>query len=128
MSQVHKVINLKEPFKIFGLTIKQAIALAIGALMGFFIASKLPGDWKIGNLPAGLFVFIGFVSLGGALGFMTELKPMAWWRNNFIYRLGLAPLVYIPRPEPGQIYPDPTIIDKKDQEEFYVESEGIPRS
>jgi len=128
MSQVHKVINLREPFKIFGLTIKQAFFLAVGGLLGFFVASHMPGDWKLGNLPAGLFAFIILCSLGGVLGFMTDVKPIAWWRNNFVYRLGLAPKIYIPRPEQAQIYPDPTIIEKRDQEEFYIGKEGAPRS
>ena len=128
MSQVHKVINLRTPLKIFGLTIKQLISLVIGGLLGFLAATKLPGDWKIGNLPVGLFAFVGIISLGGALGFMTELKPIAWWRNNFIYRLGLAPRIYIPRPEPGAIYPDPTIIEKREAEEFYIGKENVPES
>lgn len=123
MSQVHKVINLKTPLKIFGLTIKQLIALAFGGILGFIVASKCPGDWKVGNLPIGLFAFVIIISLGGALGFMTELKPFAWWKNSILFTLGLQPRIIVPRPEEGQIYPDPTIIEKRVAEEFYIEQD-----
>lgn len=54
MSQVHKVINLKTPLKVFGFTIKQLILMALGIILGFLLASKLPSNWKVGHLPAGL--------------------------------------------------------------------------
>lgn len=128
MSQVHKVINLKTPLRVFGLTIKQLIFTVIGVVAGFFFATKCPGDWKVGNLPAGLFAFIGSVSLGAAAGFMTEIKPIAWWKNSFGYKLGLFNRVYIPRPMEGQIYPDPTIIERQIAEEYYVESDTREKS
>lgn len=123
MSQVHKVINLKTPLKVFGLTLKQLFFTVIGVVLGFFFATKCPGDWKVGNLPAGLFAFIGSVSVGAAAGFMTELKPMCWWKNSFGYRLGLLNRIYIPKPSEAPLYPDPTIIEKQVSEEYYVESD-----
>lgn len=50
MSQVHKVINLKTPLKVFGFTVKQIILLALGVILGFLLASKMPHDWKVGHL------------------------------------------------------------------------------
>jgi hypothetical protein len=35
----------------------------------------------------------------------------------------MAPTIFMPRPEEGAIYPDPTIIEaKKSSDEFYVEA------
>ncbi|MBI1269669.1 hypothetical protein GC174_04470 [bacterium] len=123
MSQVHKVINLKTPLKVFGFTVKQIILLALGVILGFLLASKLPHDWKVGHLPAGLFAFVGVVGVSCALSFMTEVKPMPWWRNAFLYRLKLVPDVFIPKPEDAPLYPDPTIIEKSVGEEFYIDSD-----
>ena len=128
MSQVHKVINLKTPLKVFGFTIKQIILLALGVILGFLLASKMPSSWKVGHLPAGLFAFVGIVGVAGALSFMTEVKPMGWWRNAFLYRLKLVPTTFIPKPEKPVIYPDPTIIEKSVAEEFYIESDTASKS
>lgn len=123
MSQVHKVINLKTPLKVFGFTIKQLILMALGIILGFLLASKMPANWKVGHLPAGLFAFVGTVGVACALSFMTEVKPMPWWKNAFLYKLKLVPTVFIPKPEEPVIYPDPTIQEKKLVEEFYIESD-----
>ena len=129
MSQVHKVINLKTPIKIFGgYTIKQILLLAVGLAIGIFLATKTPSNWKVAHLPAGLFVFVVTIGIAGALSFFTEVKPLPWWRNLFLYRLGFSPKVYIPKPEVPPIYPDPTIIEKVVQDEFYIESDSKPRS
>lgn len=126
MSQVHRVINLKEPFKLFGMTIKQIGWLALGVLIAFAVGSRIPGDWKIGNIPAGIVLGILVVGLAIVAGGFTELKPLVWWRNMLFYRLGLLPTLFIPKAETGQIYPDPTIIERAGAEEFYVERELRP--
>jgi hypothetical protein len=126
MSQVHRVINLREPFKIFSMTLHQLGFLALGILIAFALGSRVPGDWKFGNIPAGLVFGIGIVGLAIVAGGFTELKPMVWWRNMLFYRLGLLPRLYIPKSETGQIYPDPTIMERSDAEEFYVERERRP--
>ncbi|MDZ4834160.1 MAG: hypothetical protein SGJ27_10325 [Candidatus Melainabacteria bacterium] len=128
MSQVHRVINLREPFKIFSMTLHQIGFLAVGILIAFALGSRVPGDWKLGNIPAGLVLGIFVVCLAIVAGGFTELKPMVWWRNMLSYRLGLVPRLYIPKSEAGQIYPDPTIIERSDAEEFYVERETRPQN
>ena len=126
MSQVHKVINLKEPFRFFGMTLVQIGWLALGVLVAFSLCSRVPGDWKVNGIPAGIIFGIVIVSLSIVIGGFTELKPMIWWRNNFLYRLGLMPTLFVPRPEEGQIYPDPTIIERSDAEEFYIGRQNRP--
>jgi hypothetical protein len=128
MSQIHKVINLKQSFKIFDQTPVQLILLA-GSLVGaLIIMNTLPKDCKIvlpggQSLPGGLFAFIGMIGLGIVLGRMSELKPWIWWKNVFLYRLKLEPVVWLPKPEPAPVYPDPTIIEaKKKVDEYYVEA------
>lgn len=129
MSQVHKVINLKTPIKIFGgYTIKQVLLIAVGLALGIFLATKTPQTWKVAHLPAGLFVFVCTIGVACALSFFTEVKPLPWWKNMFLYRLGFVPSVYIPKPEEPAIYPDPTIIEKVVQDEFYIESDTSGRS
>lgn len=126
MSQVHRVINLREPFKIFGMTLNQMGFIVLGALIGFFVASKLPGNIKLANVPIGFWAFIFIICLSIVAGSFSMLKPMAWWRNMLFYRLGILPRLYIPKSEVGQVYPDSTIIERQDAEEFYVEREKRP--
>jgi hypothetical protein len=126
MSQVHRVINLREPFKLFGMTLHQIGWLAMGVILAFAVGSRVPGDWKLGNVPAGIVLGICIVGVAIVAGGFTELKPMVWWRNMFMYRLGLCPKLYIPKAEFGQVYPDPTITERSDAEEFYVERELRP--
>lgn len=126
MSQVHRVINLREPFKIFGMTLHQIFFIAIGVIVAFALGSRIPGDVKIGNLPAGFILGVIVVCLSIVAGSFSQLKPMIWWRNMLFYRLGILPSLYIPKSEPGQLYPDSTIIERQDAEEFYVEREKRP--
>jgi hypothetical protein len=52
---------------------------------------------------------------------MLELRPRAWWKNQFLYRLRLVPTTFLPHPEQGKVYPDPTIIEAaKKQDQYYV--------
>lgn len=120
MSQVHRVINLREPFKLFGMTIRQIGWLAIGIVLAFAVASRIPGEIKIANIPAGFWVGLAVVCMSIVVGSFTDLKPLVWWRNMIAYRLGLLPTLFIPKAEDAPLYPDPTIIERSDAEEFYV--------
>lgn len=122
MAQQHQVINLRQPVKLFGFTIKQLFFLAIGVGMGFFAISKVPGDWKIGNLPVSLFAFIFCVSIAIVAGFFTDLKPMAWWRNSLLYKVGLRPTTYLPKPEERIPYPDESIEEDSPEDEYFIGS------
>ncbi len=124
MAQSYQVINLKQPVKLFGFTIRQLIFLAIGIGLGFLSISKVPGDWKIGNLPVALFAFIFCVSISIVAGFFTDLKPMAWWRNSILYRLGLKSTTYMPRPEARIPYPSSDIEDEYSPEDDYFIGSG----
>lgn len=121
MSRVHRVINLKEPFRIFGMTLGQIGIAAIGLILAFIIGTKIPSDWKVGNIPAGFVAGLTVFCVSLVAGRMTELKPMVWWRNSLMLGLGLVPRTYIPKPKEAQIYPDPTIIEAGQAEEFYIE-------
>lgn len=122
MSQVHKVINLREPFRLFQMTLGQIGLAALGLLLAFFFGSKVPHDWKLHNIPAGFVVGLIIFCVSLVLGRMTELKPIIWWRNNFLYGLGMVPKLYLPKPEELPcLYPDPTIEEKTTHEEYYIE-------
>jgi len=123
MSQVHKVIILNKPLKIFDFTPLQLILLLVSTVVALIVGSKMPGNWKINGLPVGFLV--GMVIFCGALVVvkMSEVKPWIWWKNLLVYRLRMAPTIFMPRPEEEAIYPDPTIIEaKKSSDEFYVEA------
>lgn len=125
MSQIHKVILLNKPLKIFDFTPFQLILMFFSIVLAFVVGSNIPQNMKVGNLPAGFLA--GMLILCGSIVVvkMSEVKPWAWWRNLILYRLNMVPTVFLPRPEPGQLYPDPTIIDvKKRSEEYYVESDS----
>ncbi len=121
MSLVHRVILLNKPLKIRGMTVSQWLMLAGFAIVGFCVFSLTPKEWKIplpqGSMPTGmaLGLLIGCVGLG--VGLMLQSKPIAWWRNRIVYGLKIAPCVYLPRPEPGRIYPDPTVVDSDRKED-----------
>lgn len=123
MSLVHKVIILNKPLKIRGFTVWQWILLAVSVAVAFIFGAKVPHDWKLGNLPLGFIV--GLLIVCGAMVFVgaSEMKPLAWWRNLFLYRLGLAPRVFFPHvEEQGHPYPDPDIIDQpRASEDNYIE-------
>ncbi len=124
MSLVHKVIILNKPLKIRGFTFPQWAILAVSVGVGFFLAFKVPQDWKLGNLPVGVFVWVLIV--GGAMVGVNaaEFKPAAWWRNLFFYKIfNSLPRAYYPHiEEQTQIYPDPDVIDPiKREDEGYIE-------
>jgi len=126
MSQIHKVILLNKPLKIFDFTPFQLILMFCATITAFIVASNIPQSYKLPNgLPVGFVV--GMLIFCGAIVVvkMSEVKPWAWWRNLVLYRLNMVPTVFLPRPEPGQLYPDPTIIDaKRRADEYYVESDS----
>lgn len=124
MSQVHKVIILNKPLKIFDFTPIQLIMHVIAIISGLLLASNMPKDWKFNNVPAGVFVFVAVVGASIVLGKMSEVKPWAWWKNMLLYRLGLVPNLFVPKPEPAPLYPDPNIIEsKRKTEQYYVEAQ-----
>lgn len=128
MSVIQRVIVLNKPFKIRGYTILQWIILSGSLAIAFLIGSKVPHEWKVGNLPAGFLV--GMVVVCAAIVFVSasQMKPFAWWRNKALYGLGMAPRVYLPNREEGQVYPDPTIKDIiKREDQPYVTIERDDR-
>lgn len=126
MSLVHKVIILNKPMKIRGFTIGQWVILAVALALAFLLAFKVPQDWKLGNLPLGVFVWV-FIVGGAMVGVnAAEFKPFAWWRNLFLYKVfNSVPRSYYPHIEDENfIYPDPDVIDPaKREEEGYIELE-----
>ncbi|HEY9732652.1 MAG TPA: hypothetical protein V6C89_12110 [Drouetiella sp.] len=124
MSQVHKVIILNKPLKIFDFTPIQLIMHVIAIITALLMATNMPKEWKFNNVPAGVFVFVAIVGASIVLGKMSEVKPWSWWKNMVLYRLGLVPNLFVPKPEPAPLYPDPNIIDsKKKTEQYYVEAQ-----
>lgn len=124
MSLVHKVIILNKPLKIRGFSFGQWAILAIAVSLGFFLAFKCPTDWKLGNLPLGVFVWVAIVGLAMVGVNAAEFKPMAWWRNLLLYKiLGTVPKAYYPHVEEENfIYPDPDVIDiQRREDEGYIE-------
>lgn len=123
MSRVHRVIILNKPFKIWDFTIRQLFMLVISVCISLYILSAIPQNVKIGNLPANILGAIVFFCICLPCVKFTDLKPMGWWRNLLLYKLRLVPTQFIPRPEQGRIYPDPTIIEpRKKSDDFYIGS------
>jgi hypothetical protein len=122
VSVVQKVIILNKPLKIFEFTPVQLVLLVISTITALIVGGKIPGTWKVGNLPAGFLA--GLLIVCAAIVFVkaTEIKPMQWWRNLLFYRLKLTPSRFVPHPEPAIPYPDTTIIDapKKMTSEFFI--------
>jgi hypothetical protein len=122
VSVVQKVIILNKPLKVFEFTPVQLVLLVVSTILALIVGGKIPGTWKIGNLPAGF--LIGLLIVCAAIVFVkaTEIKPMQWWRNLLFYRLKLTPTRFVPHPEPANVYPDTTIIDgpKKVTSEFFI--------
>jgi len=122
VSVVQKVIILNKPLKVFEFTPIQLVLLVLSTVTALIVGNKIPGNWKIGNLPAGF--LIGLLIVCAAIVFVkaTEIKPMQWWRNLIFYRLKLTPSRFVPHPEPANVYPDTTIIDgpKKMTSEFFI--------
>jgi hypothetical protein len=123
MSVVQRVIVLNKPFKIRGYTIPQWLVLGLASVVALFVATKVvPNDWKINGAPAGVFAFVIVLGAGIAYVSATQMKPVAWWRNKFLYGLKVVPDVYLPKREEAQVYPDPTIIEpRKREDQNYIE-------
>ena len=124
MSVVQRVIILNKPFKIRGFTIWQWILLGSSLGVAFLIGTKIPHDWKLGNLPLGFIV--GMLIFCTAMVFVgaSQMKPFVWWRNKFLYTFGFVPVLYLPQREEGQEYPDSSIkepIKREDQSYVAVE-------
>ncbi len=121
MSQVHKVIILNQPLKIRGYSISQWLLLVLGLITAFILGSNVPGNWKIGNLPAGFLVGLSVFCLVIVFVFAFEIKPYLWWRNLILYRLNLLPRVFRPSIEPSQTYPEPVTNEPTNRpDEYYV--------
>lgn len=124
MSQIQKVIILNKPLKIFEFTPFQLVLMALSCFFALLCGNKIPGDWKIGNLPAGFLVGLLIVCAAIVFVKMTEIKPMLWWRNLLAYRLNLVASTWLPHPEEAPLYPDATIIDAPDRkklaQEFFI--------
>ena len=121
MSRIHRVVRLNKPLKIGGHTPFQWVLMVVAVAIALIVGSKMPGDWKIGNLPAGFLV--GLLIFCGALVYiqMSQMKPFAWWRNIVLYRLRLVPVKFLPRTFPGIEYPDSSIQDDdRKVDEYYV--------
>lgn len=122
MSQIHKVIILNKPLKIRGFTPIQWILLVVALGSAFLVGTKIPQSWKIGNLPAGFIVGL-LIFCGAMVGVnASEMKPMRWWLNLFLYRLELVPKTYISHLEECEEYPDPSIEEEpKYSDEGYLD-------
>ncbi len=123
MSQMHKVIILNKPLKVFDFTIIQLGMMFFAVLLSFAAATQVPKDVKVNGMPGGAVLFIVLICAAIALVKMSEIKPWGWWRNMLVYRMKMVPTVWMPHPEVAPIYPDPTIIEvKKKSEENFVEA------
>ena len=123
MSQMHKVIILNKPLKVFDFTIIQLGMMFFAVLFAFFAATQVPKDVKVNGMPGSAVLFIVLICADIALVKMSEIKPWGWWINMVAYRAKLIPSVWMPHPEVAPIYPDPTIIEaKKASENNYVEA------
>ena len=122
MAQVHRVILLNKPLKIWGNTIMQWVMLALALAVSFMAFSSIPQQWKIGNLPTGILVGISLFMLSIVFIHAPQVKPSVWWKNKILYSLGKMPTKFFPRPEPAQEYPDSSIIEPlKQQDRYYVQ-------
>jgi hypothetical protein len=123
MSQMHKVIILNKPLKVFDFTIIQLGMMFFAVLFAFAAATQVPKEVKVNGMPGGAVVFIVLICAAIALVKMSEIKPWAWWKNMLVYRFKMVPTVWLPHPEIAPIYPDPTIIEaKKREDNNYVEA------
>ncbi len=123
MSRVHKVIVLNKPFKLWDFTVRQLLMRVVSICISLYILSSVPQQWKVGNLPANILLAIVFFCVCLPAVKFTDLKPINWWRNLLLYKLRIVPTTFIPRPEPGRIYPDPTIQEpRKKSDDFYIGS------
>lgn len=98
--------------------------LVVSICISLYILSNVPQGLKVGNLPANILCAIVFFCVCLPAVKFTDLKPVAWWRNVLIYKLKLAPSTFIPKPEAGRIYPDPTIQEPKKKSDAYYIGNG----
>jgi len=91
--------------------------MVIAAAGCFIIGTQVPKEWKLANIPVGFWVGISIFS--GVLVFIhaSQMKPFTWWKNVVLYRLKMVPTVYMPRYQPGRVYPDPTIQEIRKRED-----------
>lgn len=121
MSVVQRVIILNKPFKIRGYTVMQWIILAVALAVAFLVGSKTPGDWKLGHMPLGFIIGLVIFCLAIVFVSATQMRPVSWWKNLIMYKLGLSPTVYLPNREPATLHYDPTIIEApKAEDQPYV--------
>ena len=103
MSQMHKVIVMNKPLKVFDFTIIQLGLMFFAVLLAFFAASQVPKDVKINGMPGGVVTFIILICIAMALVKMSEVKPWSWWINMFAYKMNVVPTVWMPHPEAAPI-------------------------
>jgi hypothetical protein len=118
MSVIQRVIILNKPFKIRGYTILQWLILVGSVALAFLVGTKIPQGVKLGNLPAGFIVGLLLVCVAIVFVHSTQVKPITWWRNCFLYKLGLVPSVYLPKREEAQEYPDSSIKEPVKREDL----------
>ena len=123
MSVVYRVVILNKPFKIRGFTLLQWCVLVGTAALCFFVCSKFPSEWKLGNIPVG--IWVGLAIFSAVIVFVTaaQMKPLVWWKNRIFFSLGLNSRCYLPHTESGPPeYPDPNVIEPSKQEQgIYIE-------
>jgi hypothetical protein len=125
MSEIQRVIILNKPFRIRGYTMMQWIIMGVAFAIAVLVGTKfVPHDWKLGNVPTGVWVFVVILGLGIGYVHVVQVKPLAWWRNRLFYAVGLEPTLYLPKREEGQEYPDSSIKQApKREDQSYVEVE-----
>jgi hypothetical protein len=119
MSLVHRVIILNKPLKIRGFTLFQWAMMVLAAGLAFALGSYVPKEWKLANLPVGFLLGLCIFSAVLVLINALEMRPLAWWKNQFLYRLKLVPSVFLPHPQEATPYPDATIIEPARKEDTY---------
>jgi hypothetical protein len=119
MSLVHRVIVLNKPLKIRGFTLFQWAMMVIAAALAFALGSYVPKEWKLANLPVGFIVGLLIFSAVLVVINALEMRPMAWWKNQFLYRLKFAPTQFLPHPEDARSCTDASIHEAPRKEDTY---------
>ena len=123
MSRIYKVIILNKPVKIFDFTPAQLAIMAVAIVFGLIISTKVPGDWKVQHIPGGVLLFIFILCAAIVFVKASEVKSYKWWINLFLYKANLVPRTFVPKPEPGHVYPSPDIIEPgKAEDQYYIEA------